>query len=568
MAEFFLSKIRVASADFVETAGRPVLERHAELRALLQARAGPEVAALFGEPLISRGNDAAPPTVSWYGEAQGEARPLASLPVAERDRVEKYLSEHLLPLRALADDPDSADLALGALTVYGRDDVLVQAGRPVIVNWGLMPGGNGANAASRPAHYAETLGRYLPLAGTPAPVATGAVSTPVVPAAVAGASGALPMAKAVQSSRVTALAWVPLLVLVLIAGGVLAWLLWPGTRLFHAAGPMPVITDGDTLNAARSLNQALRARQIVLEQALEGAVCRADGVLLLPDGRTPQGLLPPPLGVEPTAKAEAAPDALLPSAPRRVQVPDGSRDTSLLALIEARTVLILASGPTGGTTGSGFVIGPGRIVTNFHVIDGAQRIWVAGAGLDQPRAARVLKTKGPLAESGGDFALLQIEATDLPAFVVHVAQASLKLSNVIAAGYPGDVLALDADFEALTSGDRKAVPDLTVTDGTVNTEQNIGGDTRVLMHSAPLSGGNSGGPLIDMCGRLVGVNTFTRQGPMQNRGFALSSNDLLAFLEGTDVQPALATTACAPIVVRPGLVIAPGASKPDQPEKD
>ncbi len=577
MAEHFVSKISIASEDFVEAGGRPVLERHEELRKLLQDRAGPEVAAMFAEPLISRGNDAAPPTVSWYAETEGELRPLASLPVGERDRVERYLAEHLRPLRALAEDPESADLALGALSVYGRDDVMVQNGRPVIVNWGLMPGGNGANAATRPAHYSQTLGKYLPLSGgqTVQPAPTEPVSTPHVTAT----TGAVPPPLVTPRARISRLTWVPLLVLLLIAGAVLAWLLIPGTRLFHAANPAPVVTDADTLKAAQALNTSLRERQSVLEDALAGAVCRADGVLLLPDGRTPEGLLPPPLGVKPADQAQATPQALLPSTPDRVLVPgaDGEDQATLLGLIEARTVLILAVRPGGVTTGSGFVVAPGLIVTNHHVIKPAMgkagQIWVAGAALAQPQLAEVVKSQGPLAETGGDFALLRIQVTDLPAYQVHKPQGSLKLTNVIAAGFPGDVLEMDNGFEALKSGDAQAMPDLTVTDGTINTEQQMGPQTHVLMHSAPLSGGNSGGPLVDMCGRVVGVNTFVRKGPMQNRGFALNAKDLLTFLDGTGAQPDVVTTPCAPLVLRPNVADAPAPEpvpipKPDQPAKD
>jgi S1-C subfamily serine protease len=584
MAEHFLSKIRVASEDFVETGGKPVLERHQELRALLAERAGPEVASLFAEPLISRGNDAAPPTVSWYSDFEGEARPLADLPQYERDRVETWLAEHLRPLRALVDDPNSTDLALGALSVFGREDVLVQGGRPVIVNWGLLPGGKGANAAARPGHYNETMGKYLPLSASMTGPAAAKVTTNTT--AKAKAAAAMPTAppsaatvvptgiadvQPAVRSRLSPIAWVPLLVLLLIAGGVLAWLLMPGTRLFHAATPPPVVTDADTLRAARALNQSLRDRQVTLEAALDGAVCRADGVLLLPDGRTPEGLLPPALGIQPDQKAKAAPDALLPSTPARVEVPGQDGTTTLLALIEARTVLILAAKPGGVTTGSGFVVGPGLIVTNHHVIkasmDEPGQIFVTGGGLAQPSVARVVKTLGPLTQTGGDFALLQIDDTTLPAFSVHVPQGSLKLTNVIAAGFPGDVLALDTGFEALKSGDMGAVPSLTVTDGTINTEQNIGPRTRVLMHSAPLSGGNSGGPLVDMCGRVVGVNTFVRQGPMQNRGFALSAADLLDFLDDTAAAPTVISGPCDPIIVR-AQVAADIAPKPDQPAKD
>lgn len=565
MAEYFLSKIRVASGDFVEADGKPVLQRHAELRALLADRAGPEVAALFAEPLISRGNDAAPPTVSWYGDNDGEARPLSSLPAGERDRVETWLRDHLRPLRALADDPDSADLALGALSVYGQDDILVQNGRPVIVNWGLLPDGQGANAMARPAHYGATLGKYLPLdaARTMTPAAAAAPPVPPVDPQAAGATIA-PVAD--KTARISPIAWVPLLVLLLISGGVLAWLLMPGTRLYQAAITPPVITQGDALKAAQALNQALRARQATLEAALEGAVCRADGVLLLPDGRTPEGLLPPPLGVAPEQKSQAAPDALLPSSPTRVLVPDGDADSSLLQLIESRTVLILAAGTNGVVTGSGFVVGPGLVVTNFHVvsqaIQGSGNILVSNATMGTPRPASVMKSLGPLGETGGDFALLQVDGMDLPAFALHVPAQSLKLTNVIAAGFPGDVLALDTSFAALKSGDVTAAPDLTVTDGTINTEQKLGTDTNVLMHSAPLSSGNSGGPLVDLCGRVVGVNSFTRQGPMQNRGFAIETKDLLTFLKGTSATPILDPAPCAPVVARPQVTLAPASQPP------
>ena len=591
MAEHFLSKIRVESGDFVEAGGRPVLERHDELRRLLSDRAGPEVAALFAEPLISRGNDEAPATVSWYSDAEGEARPLGRLSGAERDRAEAYLADHLRPLRSLAEDPASADLALGALSVYGRDDVVVQGGRPLIVNWGLLPGGMGANAATRPAHYADTLGRFLPLMASAETGAAVAAAIPSVPSelgagaasvagyAGSGSGGARHPDPVPRRVGISPIAWVPLLVLLILAGLILAWLLQPGSRLFHAANP-PVITDEATLRATRALNQSLRERKVVLEQALEGAVCRADGVLLLPDGRTPEGLLPPAIGVEPAQKAQAAPDALLPNSPGRVLVPDSGAtsasggtpdEITLLELIEGRTVLILAASSGGVTAGSGFVVGPGLILTNYHVINGAMaqpgQILVAGAALDKPRVATVVKTQGPMAQTGGDFALLKVDGAPLSAFAVHLGAGSLKLTNVIAAGYPGDVLELDASFAALKAGDMTAAPDLTVTDGTINTEQKMGPDTHVLMHSAPLSSGNSGGPLVDMCGRVVGVNTFVRQGKMQNRGFALTTGDMLAFLKDTDAAPTVMSEPCAPVVVRRQVAPAPQADPAPNPEK-
>lgn len=573
MADHFLSKTRVASEDFVEADGAPVLSQYDRLKTLLSERAGPGVAALFAEPLISRGNDAAPPTVSWYTGEAGEPRPLSAVSPAERDRAEQYLDEHLRPLRALAEQPDSAEIALGALTVYGQDDIVLVNDRPVIINWGLMPDGQGANAAARPAHFEQTLGRYLSLGPVAPEPAARAQAQPGVAPVVAAAATAAPAAVDAQTPAVqqviSPVAWVPLLILLLLAGAFLAWVLMPGTRLFQTGLTPPAVTEEATLKAARDLNDSLRARRAVLQTALEGAVCRADGILLLPDGRTPEGLLPPAIGVAPAQKATAAPDALLPNSPARVVVPDASNaagEGSLLSLIEARTVLVLALAPGGKvTTGSGFAVGPGLIVTNQHVVAPATinggRLLVTGGALSAPQQAQVLKLQGPLLEAGADFALLQIESTEVPPFAIHLPPQSLKLTNVVAAGFPGDVLASDVNYKALLTGDLSAVPGLTVTDGIVNTEQQMGPQTNALMHSAALSGGNSGGPLVDMCGRLIGVNTFVRQGKLQNRGFALTAGDLMAFLNGTPASPVVDSAVCQPVVVRAEAPPAPAAAE-------
>ena len=103
----------------------------------------------------------------------------------------------------------------------------------------------------------------------------------------------------------------------------------------------------------------------------------------------------------------------------------------------------------------------------------------------------------------------------------------------------------------MNAGDVSAVPELTVTDGSVNTEQALSETTNAVVHSAPISKGNSGGPLIDMCGRVVGVNTFVVQGPMRNLNFALATDDLLAFLAGTPAAPTVSGEVCEPLVARP-----------------
>ena len=354
------------------------------------------------------------------------------------------------------------------------------------------------------------------------------------------------------------------------------WLLQPGSRLFPHHSQEFAVTDEAAEEVALALNQSLKDRRAALKGALETAVCRADGTLVLPDGKTPDGLVPySPRSKEgaPGKASDVPPDALLPSHAARIVVPDPAgtgpaeelAKVPLASLIEDRTVLVLGVANGSLELGSGWSVGPGLIVTNHHVVastlDKGGEVYVVNKLLKTPAAAKTIKSIGPLDQSGSDFALLKIENETLPAFVVLQPGSSLKLNNVVAAGFPSDVLETDAAYSALVSGNATAMPELTLTDGTINTEQKIGPQTNVLMHSAALSSGSSGGPLVDMCGRLVGVNTFVRKGKLQNRAFALASSDLFVFLEGTDAKPTIETGNCAPAVLRPGAV-AESAEKP------
>lgn len=582
MADHFLTKTPVSQSDFVLINGQTALARYAELKTLLLERAGPEVAALFAEPLISMGNDEAPATVSWYTQFEGSAQTLSSLSAAERTKIENYLADHLQPLRALADETESAELVQAALRVSDEDFVRVVGGRPVIINWGLSPSPS-STAPSGASHFDKTVGKYLPLPGSLGNGAAGPASSlaenEINPDRLgsSGSSGPTPPPRAPNQPpkdtegaprpRLGTLAWLPLLILLVVSGAFLIWLLQPGSRLFPLHSQEFAVTDEAAEEAVLALNQSLRDRRDALKGALESSVCRADGTLVLPDGKTPDGLVPySPRSNEgaPGKASDVSPDAVLPSHADRIVVPDPAGTGSakeltkvpLVGLIEERTVLVLGVANGSLDIGSGWSVGPGHIVTNDHVVaatlDKGGEIYVVNKALKTPAAAKVVKSIGPLDQTGADFALLRIENETLPSFAVLQSGNSLKLNNVVAAGFPSDVLETDAGYSALVSGNATAMPELTLTDGTINTEQKIGANTNVLMHSAGLSSGSSGGPLVDMCGRLVGVNTFVRQGKMQNRAFALAASDVLTFLADTNAKPTIDTGDCAPTVLRPG----------------
>jgi S1-C subfamily serine protease len=613
MADHFLTKTRVDLGRTIEVAGVRALEQYESLRVQLAAKAGPEAARLFAEPLISKGNDQAASTISWYTDRTGQGVPLSRLDPEAQAAVSAQLAEALGRVGAVLDDPEIGGLAAAALYIGGSGDIWAVDGKPVLVNWGLMPEA-GSDLAARRAHYAVTLGPHFamemppplseseqerrrgerlagvataatvpqadlpPTAASRAAAATGAAAgrgagAPVGAAAAGAAAGVVGAGAggagaaeppqdtaAAPRGRVPVVAWLPLLLLLLLFGGVLAWLLVPGNRIFAADGPEPAITDTDALLAAREINRALEQRLADLDRALDGAVCRADGTLLMPDGLTVEGLLPPELDAGRASGGqivEGAAAPALPPAPERVVLsPEGlgmSDTATLLAHIDARTAMVLAGNGQGVGAGTGFFVGPDLLVTNFHVIEGAapETIYVTNKALGGLKQAEVLKVYGPMREVGADFALLRIAGVDQPFYTIRQSEASMRLQSVITAGYPGDVLNTDAAFQALRRGDATAVPELTVTDGTVNAEQALSATTNAVVHSAPISRGNSGGPLIDMCGRVVGVNTFVVQGPLRNLNFALATDDLLAFLADTPAQPVVTGEACTPLVARP-----------------
>jgi hypothetical protein len=220
---------------------------------------------------------------------------------------------------------------------------------------------------------------------------------------------------------------------------------------------------------------------------------------------------------------------------------DGDERRRISALVEAATVMVLVVDRDGdvASSGSGFVVARGYAVTNAHVVAGAPggSIVVLNESLP-PTQARVvdsvLDEAGGREAGGRDLALLWFQAPggqEPPALAFNLDVR--KMDRVGSWGYPGAVM-------ELASGGHGSAP-VVYTEGTVSAfvESRLG---RSIIHTAAISGGNSGGPLVNSSGEVVGMNTWTYAaaagGAMLN--MAQASDEIVGFLAKNGLEPRLA----------------------------
>ena len=169
-------------------------------------------------------------------------------------------------------------------------------------------------------------------------------------------------------------------------------------------------------------------------------------------------------------------------------------------------------------SGTGFALKNGYVVTNYHVIENAKSISIQGIKGDfaQKYSATIIAT-----DKYNDLALLQISDKKYNGFGSIPYNVKTSVSEV-----GEDVFVLGYPLTS-TMGD-----EIKLTTGVISSKTGFQGDVSLYQISAPIQPGNSGGPLFDNKGNLIGIVNAKHKGA-ENVGYAIKTSYLRNLIESS-----------------------------------
>ncbi len=174
---------------------------------------------------------------------------------------------------------------------------------------------------------------------------------------------------------------------------------------------------------------------------------------------------------------------------------------------------------TSAATGSGFIISSdGYIATNYHVVENGSSIKVTLFN-DQVYTAKLMGYN-----EGKDIAVLKIDATDLPCVVLGDSDKVLVGEQIMAIGNPLGELTFSLSVGVVSAVNREVI-------------FAEGNKMKLIQTDCAINSGNSGGPMFNAYGEVIGIATGKYSGAtgsgtyIDNIGFAVPINDIKTMLQ-------------------------------------
>lgn len=231
----------------------------------------------------------------------------------------------------------------------------------------------------------------------------------------------------------------------------------------------------------------------------------------------------------PGASAAAVPPVTPPSQTSTKMLPQ----EQLVALLESATVRVLVFSDQMKYLGhgTGFFIDKNTVVTNRHVIEAGKKFAITSSFLGkEPLPAKLIAATRDSEYTNPDFAVLRAEKVPPNIRPLAISTQPQLLQTVVASGFPSSEIRVDANL---------VTPNTVFSQGEVSVLQPQPNNMVLVLHTARIATGSSGGPLVNRCGNVVGVNTFigAQTDKFSDRSlYALSGNALRNFLEQSGVS--------------------------------
>ncbi len=209
---------------------------------------------------------------------------------------------------------------------------------------------------------------------------------------------------------------------------------------------------------------------------------------------------------------------------------------AVAAKVDPATVDISASGPLGADAGTGMIISPsGLVLTNNHVIDDSMTLTAQINGAGKQYSATVVG-----ADPTDDVALLQLHGgSDFKVVQIGDSAAVVLGQPVVAIGNALDLPGPETVTDGVISATSRNVP---VSDPVTGLQEDL---KDVFQTSAPISSGNSGGPLVDSAGQVIGMDTAAAASSdgdnASDIGFAIPINRAVAIVQQIEAGKASST---------------------------